>query len=259
MTMSCAETLDVPAAPELDDVITAFANPTAEVNSAVMAGVGDELLALREQLEDSPVIEQILGVIVNVQAELDQNTDQDGNLVVPGLGTFPDPNAVIEINHNCPGWDPSAADDNAETSGSVRLNMVLELGNILPVVWGEAEQCQFLATIGDRALQSSYDGEVAVQFGQRPVSTDESLRDLVITFVLSGTLGAEDRELGIRRSFQLGAQGDLEILWELEDGTSFVYLFNRKPLAQGIRDANGTYACSLEERECTLPSGSFSW
>jgi hypothetical protein len=260
MTTSCAETLDIPPAPEFDDVLAAYANPTAEVTAAVMEAVGDELLALRAQLEDSEVFDEILDVIVKVQVELDENTDENGNLVIPGLGAVPDPNAVIEINHNCPGWDPSLADNNAETSGSVELTMVLEVGNIRPVVWGEAMQCQFLATVGQRALQSKYDGGVAVHFGEGPVSTSEPLRNLEITFVLLGTLEVEGKELPIRRSFRLRDGAVLEILWELANGTNFVYLFNLETLGQGIRDANGTLACDLEERQCTLPSGSsFSW
>lgn len=257
--MSCAETLDVPAAPELDEVLAAYENPSAEVSSAVMAAAGDELLEFREQLEASGIADRILDIIASVQLELDENTDQDGNLVVPGVGALPEPNAVIAIDHDCPGWEESSADVNAEPSGSVQLNMLLDLGNIVPVVWGDAAQCQFLARVNERTRPYAYDGELAVHFGEDPVSTGQSLRDLVITFVVSGTLRVEDRDLRIRRSFRLGGTEDLEILWELNDGTSFVYLFNREPLAQGVRDANGTFACSLEERQCTLPSGSFSW
>ena len=257
--MSCAETLDVPDAPELDDILAAYANPSAKVSSALMVAAGDELLEFREQLEASRIAEQILDIIVSVQLELHENTDQDGELVVPGVGALPEPIGVIEIHHDCPGSEESSADVNAESSGSVQLNMLLDLGQIVPVVWGEAAQCQFSARVNQSTRPYAYDGELAVHFGEEPVSTGQSLRDLVITFVVSGTLRVEGRDLLIRRSFRLGGAQDLEILWELDDGTSFVYLFNREPLAQGVRDANGTFACSLEARQCNLPSGSFSW
>ena len=275
---SCAETLDVPPAPEFEDVLAAYANPTAEVSSAIMAAVADELLALRDQLEESEVFDEILDVIVDVQVELDANTDEKGNLVVPGLGTFPAPNAVLEINHNCPGWNPNDAGDSAETSGSVQLTMVLDLGDIRPVVWGEAAQCQFSAIIGERALQSKYDGEIAVHFGHEadspgsvgdePISTSEPLRDLVATFILLGTLEVEGEQLEIRRSFRVRDGGGIEILWELGSEGSFVYVFNPGTGSeQWIIDANcprdvdnePTCGCKLEERECTLTSGSISW
>ena len=262
-TMSCAETLDIPVAPDLDDVVVAYASPSAKISGTVMEAVGDELLELRELLKQSEVFEEILDVIVSVQLELDANTDESGNLEVPGLGAFPEPNAVIEINHDCAGWERNAAEGDAETAGSIRLTMLLDTGDVRPEVWGDATQCKFLAALGATTLQSSYDGQVAVHFGEEPVPTGERLRDLVITFALAGTLGVAGKEVPIDQSFRLRGEGDLEILWELNDGTSFVYLFNLETPRQGIRDANCTgdegCSCSLEERECTLPSGSIFW
>ncbi len=263
MAASCAEGLDIPDAPEIDDVLVAYASPSAEISSTVMAAVGDELLELRERLEQSQVFEQILDVIVSVQVELNQNSDENGNLVVPGLGAFPQPNAVIEINHNCPGWDPNVVDNNGEPTGSIELTMVLDTGDIRPEVWGDAAHCRFLSTVAGATLQTAYDGGVAVHFGEEPVPTGEPLRDLVATFVLQGTLEVAGKEVPLQQSFRLRGRGDLEILWELDNGTSFVYLFNLDTLRQGIRDAICTgddgCSCSLEERECTLPSGSISW
>ena len=263
MAASCAPTLDIPNAPELDDVVVAYDDPSAEISSAVMGAVADELLELREQLEQSRVFDQLLDVIVSVQVELDENSDESGNLVVPGLGAFPEPNAVIEINHNCPGWDPEVGDGDAETAGAVQLTMVLDTGDIRPEVWGDATACKFVPALGGARLETSYDGGVAVHFGQEPVPTGEPLRDLVATFVLTGTLELAGKQIPIERSFRLRGRGELEILWQLDDGTSFVYLFNLDTLRQGIRDAVCTgddgCSCSLEERECTLPSGSISW
>lgn len=262
VTTSCAEQLDIPTAPTFDEALGSYTAPTAEITSNIMGAVADDLLELREQLEDSEVFDEILDVIASVQVELEENTDENGNLFIPGLGTFPQPNAVLEIDHRCGGWDAEASSD--DVRGAVRLNMVLELGNIRPVVWGEARECRFLASAEERTFRSSYDGQVWLDFGQEPIPTGEPLRDLVITFVLTGTLGVGDSELDIERSFRLRDGGrQLEILWLLENGATFVYLFNLESLAQGIRDANCTgdlgCSCSLEEQQCTLPSGSISW
>jgi len=259
---SCGEQLDIPEAPEFDEVLQAYADPRAQVSSAIMAAVGDQLLEIREQLEESEVFAEILDVIVEVQVELDRNTDANGNVVIPGLGAFPNPNAVVEINHTCGGWDPDAEQD-TESRGSLALTMVLDLGDIAPIVWGEAAECRFLTTPRGRDLRSSYDGQIAVHFGEDPIPTGEPLRDLLVTFVLGGTLGVQEREIDIERSFRLRGQGELEILWVLESGASFVYLFDLDTLRQGIRDANCTgdegCSCSLEERRCDLPSGTISW
>lgn len=259
---SCAEELDVPTAPDFSDVLEAYADPNAEVSTAIMATVGDQLLEIREQLIESDVFDEILEVIVDVQRELDENTDENGDLAIPGLGTFPNPNAVIEIDHTCGGWDPGA-EQTRDSRGSLSLTMVLNLGDVSPVVWGEAARCRFLTTLRTRELRSSYDGEIAVHFGEEPIPTGEPLRDLLITFVLGGALGVEDREIPIERSFRLSGNRRLEILWVLESGAAFVYLFDLETLRQGIRDLNCTgtegCSCSLEEQRCDLPSGTISW
>lgn len=260
-TTSCAEELDVPAAPDFSDVLQAYADPKAEVSAAIMSAVGDTLLEIRQQLEQSEVFDEILDVIVDVQRELDENTNENGDLAVPGLGTFPNPNAVVTIDHRCGGWDPSTEQD--PDRGSLSLTMVLDLGDISPVVWGEAAECRFLSKVRDTDLRSSYDGQIAVHFGEEPVPTGEPLRDLLITFALEGALGVQDRTLPVERSFRLRGDRQLEILWVLESGASFVYLFDLETLRQGIRDANCTgiegCSCSLEEQQCDLPSGTISW
>ena len=214
-TASCAEELDVPPAPDFSGVLEAYARPSAEVSTAIMAEVGDELLETRELLEESEVFEEILDVIADVQVELDESTDEEGNLVIPGLGAFPKPNAVLELGHDCEGWNTTTEQD-PESGGSLNLTMVLNPGDISPV-----------------------------------------------TFILGGTLGDGDLEIPVERSFRCTGSGELEILWVLESGPSFVYLFNLESLRQGIRDANCTgdegCSCSLEERQCDLPSGTISW
>jgi hypothetical protein len=255
---SCVETLDIPNPPELDAVLDGYEHPTASVTSAVMSAVGDHIQELSRQIEDSDVFEEILDVIISVQEGLEEATDENGDLVIQGVA-FSNPNGLIEINHDCAGWDPSITDNDPEISGSLKLTMVLADGRISPVVWGEATQCRFLANRDGESLQASFDGEVVVNFGQDPVPTSEPLRDLVATFVITGTLRAGDFELPLDQSFRVQVRGSLELLIELDDDLTFVYFFGLDNLSQGIRDVNGTYACSLEERECILPSGSFSW
>lgn len=253
VTTACAETLDIPPAPEFDEVLNAYENPSAEVTSEVMAEVGDDILELRNQLEESDVFEELLDVIVSVQEELDEATDEEGNL----FGEFPTPDGFVEINHTCEGWDSTGADEDTETGGVLQLNMVLRGGDIDPIVWGEAAQCRFLTVLADRVSRTSYDGEVSVHFGAAAIPTDQLLRDLVITFIVSGTLGVEDLTLPIRQSFQVRGSGRLDVLVELSNRRTFVYFFDLEPLRQGVKDATGTFTCSLEDRQCI--SRGFSW
>ena len=151
-------------------------------------------------------------------------------------------------------------------NGNLNLNMRLAQGMIGPLVWGETEDCKFLAEVGSETLEVSYDGQIAVYFGEA-VSTSQNLYELPITFIILGTLTTEGVEIDIDHAFQVTFAFDdggnpsvsrLDLLVQLDDDLSFVYFFE-PDAAQGLIDATGTHDCSLEERRCTSPSGSFSW
>ncbi len=254
----CAPSLDVPPAPEFEEILEAYERPTAEVGEAVMERLGDDILALREKLAETRLFDEMIDIVVDVQNGLDSSTDENGNLIIEGI-SFPSPNGLVQVNHDCQGWDPSVDDADPDVTGAVELTMLLAGGRISPVVWGSAERCRFLETLAGRDIESSFDGEVAMHIGGAPVSTGAELRDLVLTFAVEGTLGAAGAELPIEESFRVLAAGRVEILIRVDETRSFVYFFDLDRSAQGVRDATGTFACSLEERQCILPSGSFSW
>lgn len=67
---SC-NSLDVPAAPNLQPILDAYANPTAEVGSAIMSEVADEIAEAADAIEDSEILDEILQVIIDIQEDLD--------------------------------------------------------------------------------------------------------------------------------------------------------------------------------------------
>ncbi len=73
---SCAPSIDVPPAPDLQPVLEAYANPNAVVTSEIMGVVADEIAKAAEDIEDSEFFEQILEIIIEFQTELDQATAQ---------------------------------------------------------------------------------------------------------------------------------------------------------------------------------------
>ena len=70
---SCNST-DLPTAPNLQPVLQAYANPTAEVDGAIMGEVADEIAQAADEIQDSEIFEEILGVISDVQTELEDST-----------------------------------------------------------------------------------------------------------------------------------------------------------------------------------------
>lgn len=256
VSLSC-DSLDVPPPPDMESVLAAYANPTATVRADIMAESADHIDTVHDRIEDANIFELILAVVIKVQKALNDATNEDGTLNVEGF-SIQAPSGVIAVEHICGGWDPEGLRDGEESpdraNGILDLIMPLKSGSIAPLVWGEAVQCRYL----EGASRASFDGQIGVHFGEIfPAS--QVIRDLVITFSIVGNLGFDGTEFPIDQSFRIRGTGQIDILFETDDGKTFVYFFEANGFTQGVRDATGSYDCSLERRECAHPSGTFSW
>ena len=254
--LSC-NSLDIPAAPDILPILEAYGNPDANVTGEIMAGLADAIADSRDGFEDSDIYEEVLDVIVSIQEELDGSTDEQGAVTLDGIGTFPTPSGAVEVNFICTGWGET---ETAESeNGTLDLTMTLFDGNIGPLVWGAAPGCKYRTTVAGKAVEVSYDGDVAVYFGDF-FSTTDSLRERLTTFIISGTIGINGKDVFIDRAFRVDESGRLDILIQLADGTNFIYFFDGERFVEGIEDANGRFGCSLEDRQCSTGSEpSFSW
>lgn len=245
-----------------------------------MSEWADDIEDVFEALDSTEVFEEILEVIISVQEELDEATVRfcsggamDGDqctvdadcpggacdesaLIVEGV-QLPAPNGAVTINHTCTGWGDSESADPA--NGTIDLTMTLVAGRLGPVVWGTAEDCQYLTVVGDQEVKSSFDGDVAVHFGDF-VPVGEPIRKLLVTFLLTGDIGFDDESFRINQSFRVTEDGRLDILVQIGEQEAFIFFFGGESFAQGVNDATGIFGCSLRDRECTNASGStFSW
>jgi hypothetical protein len=97
-----------------------------------------------------------------------------------------------------------------------------------------------------------------------PVPLDEDIAELLVTFVMEGTIGFDGGDFRINQSFRvkLADADGLEILVDIGEQPleeTFNYFFQGTS-RQGLRAANGTFGCSLEDMECFDESGPvFFW
>lgn len=211
----------------------------------------------------------------------------------------PSPTGSIRVNYICPGWDErqfdpdylktcdvganagSACTGDADcpdgtcvettadsANGEIDLWMTLDSGGIGRVVWGTAGNCLYLVPKqGDNCeaagcSEASYDGGIALDLGD-PEPFGQDIEELLVTFVLEGTIGFDDSSFRINQSFRLilAADSGLELLVDLADpalSETFNYIFGETQ--QLIRDATGFFGCDLEESRCFDESGTlFSW
>lgn len=276
LLVSCAPELNLEPAPDIRSELVAFNAPDAVVVEKIMRAVGDQLIETRDDITDSSLYEEILDVVVDVQEEL---YNENGDVDLGGGLTFEAPNGGVNASYICDGWsDPPPAEPDPD-NGRIQLNMRLAGGEIAPLVWGSVEECRFPLALGDTRLDAVYRGEIAVFFADGDSIQGEALRsdrdpyELEVYFLVEGSFDlGEQQDIPIREFFSVTfdeVDGQvylerLEILFELEDGTSFVYGVTFDALGaisgQTIVDSTGELTCSLEERFCTSEeSGTFSW
>ncbi|MGB8222117.1 MAG: hypothetical protein WCF10_05995 [Polyangiales bacterium] len=260
---SCVPSVDIPEAPDMDPVLSAYAEPTATVLADVMAVSAEPILEAKRVIEETAVSEQLLVLIEKLQKEIDSAGEGEGAIVVNGVSVS-EPNGAIRLHHVCSGWEDTQ-DGDPDFDGTIAPTLTLHQGLIGAVVWATFDRCRWKRTVGNRSLEIEYDGEISAHFGES-FRTDTLLRNREITFEVIGNVVVNGRSSPIDRSFRLGLagahevlNGRLDILIGTRSGGSFVFFFRATDFPSGVQDATGRFSCSLEERTCDRPSGSFSW
>ncbi|MGB8330695.1 MAG: hypothetical protein WCE62_11265 [Polyangiales bacterium] len=261
---SCIESVDIPVPPDMQPLLAAYPNPTADVGPDIMARWAQPILDTKETIEEASLPEQLLDLVEDLQTELASPTNEEGVVVVNGAPVS-EPNGVIRINRVCAGWDDDAEARDPDVDGTIDLTLTLHGGRLDPVVWGIFHKCRWTRMVGNRSVEVEYDGEIRAHFGSR-FGTDTRIRDRLITFAVTGNAAVGDTTFPIRQSFRLALAGalgildaGLDILVETDEGEYFVFFFRAEDFAAGVHDVTGRYFCSLEERRCESLSGSFSW
>jgi len=261
---ACVPSVEIPEPPDMQPLLSAYAEPTAEVGSDLMAEWADPIVETQQAIEETSVPEQLLTLVEELQAELDASADGEAVIMMDGTPVS-EPTGVIRLHHVCSGWGEEAEARDPAVDGTIDLTLTLQGGSIQPVVWGIFDGCRWKQTSGERTVEAGYDGEIRAYF-ETPFRPDTVIRDRVITFGVTGVVMVDGAERPLRRSFRLalyGARrilgGRLDILVETGDREYFVFFFRSRDFAVGLHDATGRYSCSLEERRCDGPSRTFSW
>jgi hypothetical protein len=266
---SCVPSVDIPDPPDMEPVLSAYANPTANVWAELMDEWDDTILETKQVVEETSILDELLVPIEQLQAKID--SDEEGVIVI-GDTEVSQPNGVIRLSHVCAGWDDAEARD-PEVNGTIDLALTLEGSRLQPVVWGIFDQCRWKRErvvskrFGKRLeeIDVEYDGEIRAHFGE-PFLTDTRIRQRPITFSMIGNATLDGRSIPIDQSVRVTLvsvrdilSARLDILIQTREGEHFVFFFRDRDIAAGVHDVTGRFSCSLEDRRCESPLGSFSW
>ena len=265
-----------------EEILNVIIEVQEELEASTVAtckgGANDKLSC--EVAEDCPDGTCVTDLVLDATCEGGANeggacasdTDCPGGECGGGV-VIPTPNGQINVNYICPGWDegqfdPDYAADPDPENGKIVLTMTLSSEGIGRVVWGTADNCRYLLPSEQQNFQSSYDGGVALDLGD-PVAIGEDIRQLLVTFLVEGTIGFDGRDFRINQSFRikLADETGLVILVDLAETPleeTFNYIF--QGTSQCLRDATAppesicSFGCDLEDSLCFNESGTlFSW
>lgn len=232
-----------PAAPEMTELIAAYAAPDAEYAAGDASDISlaialtDELLArtnLREQLID------VLAEVLRQATELSGGEDGEADVSFEAGG-------YMRFTRICSGWTLPATPDRG-TNGALLLTATFSQAGLDPIVWGEADACRY--RVGEAQIEldqiASRASAVSVYWGSAPSERDVSERTLLVDLDLEATIDAERLSLDI--DFRSLADGTLEYRIPRPDGSLIAHVGTGEGVT--LRAANGSFDCDAQ-LDCT--------
>ena len=269
----CAEELEreMPTAPNMQPVVTAYVTPTAAFNKANAQTILDSLDAqfqLSERFcgrlaneagtgeQSCAGIEQILGAVGAIGQGGSQGSPggQGGTTgqLTAALnvgGTEVDGQGFFEVRRVCPGWGVNPPVD-VGTNGGLMLTATMSETGLNPVVWGKLDDCRVeeqgrkLQVTGDFHLfLGNDDGTVSL-------SPDFVVLDITARVLIDGEVFEGRVDLKLRMTGRVEVRVPV-----VEEHVIFFHETRGNTYSTGFRATNGTWGCILEQRQCTNEAG----
>lgn len=238
-----------PTPPDMTLLAAAYEAPDGVLDENTAAEAVETAHGIVDTVSALGIDETLLDTVLEaVEAKQTGETDSTG-----AIGTqrqaLTEGEGYLAVTRICNGWGSEPAPDAAH--GAIRLTVGFTEAGVDPVVWGEIEQCQYLA--GDsqvllRGLDGAGAGAVKVYFGG-PVPFDgvaqaRALFDLDLVGVIDGAEVSADFDFrvdGERVLLEVRIPTSSGDLIATIDGDAFT----------GVRAANGTFGCDEQARTCS--------
>jgi hypothetical protein len=241
----CSEPrVDKPPAPEMTELIAAYASPDAEFDAGAASDISLSIALIDELLERTDLRAQLVDVLAEV---LRQATELSGGEDGTADVSF-EAGGYIRFTRICSGWTLPARPDRS-VNGALQLTATFSEAGLDPIVWGSAEACRY--RVGDGQIEldqvAASAAAVSVYWGSTPSEQDVLARTLLVDLDLEATIDAERMSLDI--DFRSLVDGTLEYRIPRPDGS----LVARVGSGDGVmlRAANGSFDCDAE-LDCEL-------
>lgn len=255
----CAEELSepLPAAPDMEGLVLDYETPTADLDADLAQVALEEAIA---SVDLETLEEGLRGLVDTVEvafaggsqpeAAKADGAGEKGDAAIGLAETlgelFTEAEGFVVIRRICSGWEGGTTPD-AEGDGTLELTLVATLDGVVPVVWGTATACRYLAG----SLQVAIDGEVRVHIGEALSSSDTLDTGFVLQVL--GDLRLGELELTGDVDVRVTTGGRIEQRLFLGEGGALGHVIRFvEPATEsfGFRAANGTWGCDPTEKTC---------
>lgn len=246
MLLSCALSasscrpapLVIPDAPDMDALVQAYDQPSADFDPAEADEVRAALAVLDAVLERTGIASYFFDVLENVVGETESTAGGASEGEAADLTLEAD--GYLRIKRICNGWVAPAVPD-AAANGQLDLTTTFTELGLDPVIWGNAMQCRYLAGQTRLELRQIPDSAygLSVHWGEGVDLQSLVERRLVFALNLIGVVGEE--ELDLKFDFRTLTGRAVEYRIE-QDGGSFIASVTRANTVL-LRAANGTFEC----------------
>jgi hypothetical protein len=239
-----------PTPPNLDELLAAYDEPTADFDPADMQSIADTAQALWDELQQTALIDQVVDVVQEVAEQQQEVEGQTSTTLMPPRHLMAvKATGTLRGTRICNGWGPEPEPD-LEANGFLRLTVNLNEQGLDPVVWGTAERCHYKVSDSLVLLEnpSGSDSAIAAHLGSN--ATVEGLGDspILFRFGLRITVDDESHELEQDLRYDI-SQELLELRVSVADG--FVIAGVSAGALGQIRARNGTFSCQTDPLDCS--------
>lgn len=252
----CIEQVEFPLAPDLSDLVSAYAQPTANLDEATV-------LEMAQQAQSVISSGKVVGDLAFFTSNLDDINDV-------ASGVFPDGReedilkghltirALVDVEIPCPGWTDDEASDEA---GTLTTKIPFNEDGMGRAFAGDLNNCRVPSSVS--GTYQYLHGSLAVHLGPDVDVTDPSTLDVIVRFegdydLLTDPSGVPDP---VDATWDFHAQGDGTLETRLSLSTGDMIIFQQDADSVGIRANNGTFLCDLQAKQCLKNDSSeeFSW
>lgn len=246
VAVSCSEPFELPDPPDTDRLNDAYERPTARIDGDTAGELIERYLVERRRLdavEDFRVVTDPVDEFTKAINESDDGV---------AIGDSPvDVDGRTQLSGDCPGWSET------DEQGRFDLRFIIDESHLVPIGWGEVDECRGERTVDNEARRYLMTGSISVYAHGLESVENTDKNTMLVAFDLIRYIVHEEPPRSWTGSFRR-TEDRIEMLLENDVGASVILFGGLDGQTVGIRAANGTWQCDLEEQICEAEDSSDS-